>query len=197
MIKLNPLKCPSCGAVISGKMRDLVYRCNNCGTFVYAPTGNKINVKIYRYEYETEDKKYYIPFLTYLTRAEIYSEENIGLFATHGEGGEYITYLPAGGNLPSSEVLRIAKMLTSNPPKNPIEINDFEGHPRLPMEMSIEEGEKMAEFIFLSYEVDRPGVLQRINYSFNAKFQNIIYIPFYYGGYYYPALRGYGGEKNG
>ena len=194
MIKLIPLKCPKCGSVISGKLRDLVYRCNNCGTFVYAPTRKEIKAKIYRYEFETKDKRYYIPFLVYLTNTEIYSEENIGLLATHGQGGRYLTYIPAS-SMPSSEVLRLAKMFTSNPPENPIEINDFEGHPRLPLEMSIEEGEKMAEFIFLSYEVDRPGVLQRINYSFSAEFQYIIYMPFYYRGYYYPGLEKYGGER--
>ncbi len=189
-IELVPLKCPKCGSVLKARRKDLVYRCENCGTFVYAPTGEVMNVKILNFEVPGQGKKYYMPFLMYHTHAEIYNEEVRGFFAERGMGGEWITYIPAGGQIPGEEVVRISKTVTSKPPHGP-EIDSFrEGSP-LPVEISVEEGEKIAEFVFLSYEVDRPGILQDLKYSFSAKFKGITYLPVYYQQGYVIALREY------
>lgn len=193
-VRLVPLKCPKCGSILKSQRKDLVYQCENCGTFVYAPTGEVVDVSILDFEIALNAKKYYMPFLTYLTRAKIYNEEVRGFFAQRGMGGEWITYIPAGGSLPSEEAVRISKMFTSNPPRNKNEIQSFRDASPLPLEIPIEAGDKLAEFVFLSYEVDRPGILQDIRYEFEAKFQKIVYVPVYYENGYIIALRGYGGE---
>ncbi len=193
-VKLVPLKCPKCGSILKANRKDLIYQCDNCGTFIYAPSGEKINAKILDFELQLRGKKYYMPFLTYYTKAEIYDEEVRGFMAKRGMGGEWITYIPAGGSLPGEEVVRISKMMTSNPPKNKNEVQSFRDGPRLPLEIELNEGEKLAEFIFLSYEVDRPGILQGINYTFEARFNGVIYIPVYYDRGYTIALHGYGGD---
>ena len=193
-IKLEPLKCPQCGSVMKAERRDLVYQCENCGTFVYAPTGEVIVAKILDFELQLPGKKYYMPFLTYYTKAIIYNEEVKGFMAKKGMGGEWITYIPAGGSLPGEEIVRISKMFTANPPRDKNEIDSFRDVPRLPLEIKKEYGEKLAEFIFLSYEVDRPGILQGINYSFETNFEGIVYVPVYYERGYTIALRGYGGD---
>jgi len=190
-IKLEALKCPKCGSVLKADRKDLIYRCENCGTFIYAPTGEEIKVKILDFEEIYNAKRYYMPFLTYLTKVEIYREDVRGFLAERGMGGEWITYIPAGGSLPAQEMVRISKLFTANPPRNKNEIQSFrDAHP-LPLEITIEEGEKLAEFVFLSYEVDRPGILQNLEYSFEAKFREVIYMPVYYDGGYILGLRGY------
>ncbi len=190
-LKLEPLKCPKCGSVLKAKRKDLIYRCENCGTFIYAPTGEEIKVRILAFEEILQGSKYYMPLLAYYTKVEIYREDVKGFLAERGMGGEWITYIPAGGSLPGEEVVRISKMLTANPPRNRSEVESFRDATPLPLEITIEEGEKLAEFIFLSYEVDRPGILQNLEYSFQAKFREIIYMPVYYDGGYRIGLRGY------
>ena len=193
-VKLVPLKCPKCGSILKAQRKDLVYQCENCGTFIYAPTGEALDVSILDFEITHKGKKYYMPFLTYLTKVHIYDEEVRGFLAERGMGGEWITYIPAGGSLPGEEAVRMSKMFTSNPPRNKNEVQSFRDASPLPLEIPIEAGEKIAEFIFLSYEVDRPGILQNIRYDFEAKFSKMIYVPVYYDRGYIIALRGYGGE---
>jgi hypothetical protein len=193
-LKLVPLKCPKCGSILKAQRKDLVYQCDNCGTFVYAPTGEVINATILDFEIARGGKKYYMPFLAYHTRTRIYNEDVRGFFADRGMGGEWITYIPAGGSLPTEKVVRISKLFTSNPPNNKNEVQSFRDATPLSLEIPIEEGEKLAEFIFLSYEVDRPGILQNIQYDFQATFEKILYVPVYYDNGYIIALRGYGGE---
>ncbi len=194
MIKLEPLKCPKCGSVLKSQQKDLVYRCENCGTFVYAPTMEVLNAKIYRFDTNRHDKKYYMPFFVY--RVEYFIRREVSKHARdiYNQRGSWIAHIPAGGSLPAHETLRIAKLITSRPPQNVVETVDFEGIPNLPVEITVEEGERMSEFLFLSYEVDKPGILQSIAYTFTAKFIELIYLPFYYRGYYYPGLVQYGGE---
>jgi len=190
-IKLEALKCPECGSVLKADRKDLIYICENCGTFIYAPTGQKIKVKILDFEELYNAKKYYMPFLTYFTKVEIYREDVRGFLAERGMGGEWITYIPAGGSLLAQEIVRISKLFTANPPRHKNEVQSFRDAHHLPLEITIEEGEKLAEFVFLSYEVDRPGILQNLEYSFQARFREVIYIPVYYDGRYIIGLRGY------
>ncbi len=190
-IKLEALKCPKCGSILKARRRDLVYRCENCGTFIYAPTAKEIRVRIFDFEEIMNARKYYMPFLAYHTKAEIYREDVRGFLASRGMGGEWITYIPANTSLPGEEIVRISKMLTANPPKNKNEVDSFRDATPLSLDITIEEGEKLAEFVFLSYEVDRPGILQNLDYSFEARFREIIYMPVYYNGKYILALRGY------
>ncbi len=189
VIKLEPLKCPKCGSVLHGKAPDLIYVCENCGTFVYAPTGKEINGKILEFELEGKNR-YYMPFLTYDTKVEIYHEEVRGILTEKGRGGEWLTYVPGWNELPAEETVRMGKMLSSNPPEA-VEIDNFRNVPRIPLGVTIEEGEKLTEFIFLSYEVERRGILQKIDYSFAAEFKEVVYVPVIYDGYYYPAFRKY------
>ncbi len=193
-VKLVPLKCPNCGSVLKANRKDYLYRCEHCGTFVYAPTGAAVDAKIIDFETLLQSKRYYMPFLTYLTEVEIYSEEVRGFFKERGMGGRWLTYIPGGGSMPSEEIVRWSKLLTSNPPRNKNEIGSFRDGAPLPLEIEIDEGEKLAEFVFLSYEVDRPGVLQGINYRFRAKFNGFVYLPVYYDRGYMLGLRGYGGR---
>ncbi len=191
-IKLQPLKCPHCGAVVKAKSRDHVYRCEHCGTFIYAPGEYEIKGKIFDFEIVKNAKRYYMPFLSYRTKAEIFHEDVKGILAQYGKSGEWITYIPAWGAIPAEETVRLGKIFTSNPPEETLEIDSFREVPPLSVDITIEEGERMAEFLFLSYEVERKGVLQRIDYSYNAKFKEIVYIPMYYDRYYTPGLRKYG-----
>ncbi|NPA74695.1 MAG: hypothetical protein GXO25_01265 [Euryarchaeota archaeon] len=191
-IKLVPLKCPKCGSVVKGSGKDMVFRCENCGEFIYAPTGATIPGKIYDFEVDSKDKAY-MPFFTYLTKVQIYREEVKGLLAQHGKSGEWLSYIPAWAELPAEEIVRIGKLLTSNPPDRPHEIDSFRGVSALPVGITIEEGEKLAEFLFLSYEVEMRGTLQRIDYSFEASFRELVYMPMNYRGYYVPAFRKYTG----
>ncbi len=193
-IKLVPLKCPHCGSILKSDRKDLLYMCDNCGTFVYAPTETVVNVKIFDFEVLRNSKRYYMPVLTYVTDVEIYSEEVRGFFKERGMGGRWLTYIPAGGSLPAEVIVMLSKMLTSSPPQDSKEIDSFRDARPLPMEITIEEGAELAEFVFLSYEVDRPGILQGINYSFSANFNGIVYIPVYYDRGYILGLRGYGGK---
>ncbi len=193
-VHLKPLKCPKCGSILKSDRKDLLYRCENCGTFVYAPTEETVNARILDFEIDMRAKKYYMPFLTYHTTARIYDEEVRGILAKRGVGGEWITYIPAGGSLPGDVAIRVSKRFTSNPPRNKNEVQSFRDAKPLPLEIPIDAGEKLAEFIFLSYEVDRPGILQNIRYDFKASFKEILYIPVYYDRGYTIALRGYGGD---
>ncbi len=190
VVKLVPLKCPKCGSVVKGTAKDMVYRCENCGSFIYTPTGYNIPGKIYDFEVQGKEK-YYMPFYTYLTKVQIYREEVKGLLAEHGRSGDYMSYIPAWDELPAEETIRLGKLLSSSPPDELIEIDNFRGVRVIPASITIEEGEKLAEFLFLSYEVEKRGILQRIDYSFEAQFRELVYIPMNYSGYYIPAFRKY------
>ncbi len=54
--------------------------------------------------------------------------------------------------------------------------------PRLPALVTLDVAAKLADFIILSNEAEKPGTLQSLQYSFEPREFHLHYFPFYWDG---------------
>lgn len=93
-----------------------------------------------------------------------------------GDSGEIFIFVPAPDFDPAT-FKHLATDLTANWPKYSTRL-DFGGVPRLPAYLSKEEAMKLANFVVITLEAEKPGVLQQLDYALDIKDARIIYLPF-------------------
>lgn len=101
------------------------------------------------------------------------------LSAASGGGnlnGTMFIFVP-GMDLPPDVFKRMAQDFTSNPPQyRGAERFSFE---RLPVTVDELAARKLADFLVLSFEAEKPGVLQDIKYQVDVQRTKLVYLPFY------------------
>ena len=158
----------------------MVYRCESCGTYLHVMEGREIPVRILAFQREMKGKRIHIPFYHFDVEAEILGERNVGLLPKKGVQGPASYYIPAGGDFPAEKAIQFAELASTRLSSSVEEAYSFGNSTPSPVEIDIPEGKKMAEFLFLYFQVKKRGILQQISYSFNANFKELLYIPFYY-----------------
>jgi hypothetical protein len=93
-----------------------------------------------------------------------------------GNAGETFVFVPAPDFDPPT-FKRLATMMTAQWPKYSPR-RDFEGVPRLPASITQEEAAKLADFVLITLEAEKPGVLQELEYTFEVIDTRIVYLPF-------------------
>jgi len=196
-MKVAQVKCPRCGKASYSKTKDSLVLCDGCRSIhTISPAGPVV------YEYEVAEfakradgKKVHIPFWRLFSRVTIFSENVTGawvqrLFEGGPDGamrsGSMFLFVPAI-ELPPEIWKRWAQDLTTNPPQYR-GLEKFEGE-RVPCAISEEDARKLADFLVLTFEAEKPGVLQDIRYELTVEHTKLVYLPFHLkdGGGYEPA----------
>jgi len=183
---LKPLKCPKCGSPIKGKGYDLMLQCPACGSIQFFNRKSKnteqVSYTIIAPTNEGKGTLTYIPFWTVHAVLNVGKEEMTGggirraIFGQHKMRGERDFYVCASEYIPEA-VSRIWNMdLTiAQPQLSPHD--DFRQASRIVMTMEESDAESAAEFLFLRYETELPGTLQKLDYTFTVKKTAIVYLP--------------------
>lgn len=184
---LKPIKCEKCGAPITGKERDLMLQCPACGT-IYLFDQEKCGICNVAYSIISPAKEgkpedlIYLPFWVVHAQLDVYNEDISGggirraIKDQRQMRGERDFYVCAAETIPE-ETTRIWNMdLTiSQPALTPK--SGFNGVSRIVMSMEKEAALSAAEFLFLRYETEIPGTLQKLEYDFKVREVKVVYLP--------------------
>jgi len=186
-MKVIQVKCPKCGSPILSKQRDLLFLCQQCGALHVGDGGTTM------VDYEIADfsrtapaeGRTYVPFWRMYSHFSILHLESKGgttfklsnwVKGGKGDSGEIFVFVPASDFDPPT-FKRLATLLTTDWPKYSTRL-DFGGVPRLPASIRKEEAARLAHFVVITMEAEKPGTLQELEYSLEIKDARIVYLPF-------------------
>lgn len=185
MTKVVPIVCPGCNNPMFSKDIDDVFLCTGCGT-LHARDGK---VTIIEYEVGAfkpgDGEKLYLPFWKLGVDFNIRHEQVEG-----GTISKFTGFLKGNSNaghidmmLPAYEAdphlyKDIAERLTFHAP--PYTPGRFEaGVRREPLAVTVDMADDMADFMFVTIEADKPGVLQQLDYDLQVVSRKLVYLPYY------------------
>jgi hypothetical protein len=190
-MKIEAIKCLKCGQIFQSKEKDLVFICNKCGAGQIRDRDSpeEIPYEVAAFGQQSGLTKVYLPFWRVYASVAIGNEkiEGGGLFRlaewlTGGTGnsGYAFIYMPAF-ELEPQTFKQWAMQYTSNPPRYAPQ-QGFGGNKRVPLTIKREEAVAMADFVIVTHEAEKPGVLQQLNYSMTINEIKLMYLPFYWDG---------------
>lgn len=188
MTKLSPIKCPGCNNPVYSKAIDSVIICPQCGT-LQARNGT---VSIVEYEAGAftralDGEKVYLPFwklgVAYNVKSETVKGGLLGKLAgttgKPGEGG--IDMMLPAFDLEPLKFKEIAKGLTLQNPAYAAAPLD-PAVKRETCKVTVDMTDEMADFLFVTIEAEKPGVLQDLSYDLKVNTRKLVYLPFYKKG---------------
>jgi hypothetical protein len=188
MTKLVPVTCPGCKNPVYGKDVDNVILCSRCGT-LQARNGS---VSVVEYEAgaftkASDGEKLYLPFWKLGVAYDIKMEDVrggllgklAGTAAKTGAGG-VVMMLPAF-ELEPLKFKEIAKALTLQPPA--YTPGTLEPSVRREVcKVSLDMTDEMADFLFVTIEAEKPGILQQLAYDLKVTAKKLVFLPYYKKG---------------
>ena len=187
-VHLTAVKCPSCGQGIEGRSGDRVFLCQ-CGVLHtrddHGTRQLAYTIAAPRSPDAPIPSVVYIPFWQLDSHVTIHYERSEGgffhkLFGKDWRGGRMFIFVPAVDWDPST-YKHWATMLTTSPPGiRPG--SGFGPYSRWPV--TVEEGEasQLADFMILTFEAEKPGVLQEISYEVRVLGSALLFLPFQQSG---------------
>jgi hypothetical protein len=187
-MRVIQVKCPSCNSPIYSKQRDQLFFCEKCSVLHTRNGGvEKLDFEIAEFNRSLPGEKVYVPFWRLYCSFSILSRSVEGghvfrlmswMKGEDGSGTLFI-YIPAS-DLDPAVFKRLAIDNTVSSPKYRTRL-DFGGVRRMPTVLSKEEAAELADFIVVTMEAEKPGVLQRLDYSLTVNGSKMVYLPFVLG----------------
>ena len=195
-MRLVQVECPKCGLPIPPERNqgDTILLCTSCGAF-HTRNGEArlVEVSVALPNRPGPGALVYVPFWRVLGYVRIFSEQVSGgtlwrlaqLFTgtTQPNEGWVNVFVPATPVGPDT-FKAWATGFTNRPPMLRPAAGLGES-PRLPTLIATDVAAKLADFIILSNEAEKPGTLQSISYSFDPREFHLHYFPFYWDGQAY------------
>jgi len=184
------IKCPECKSPITARQVDTVFVCDACGVMHTYSDGKPVRI-----EHETAavsregvDGKVYLPFwkleVTFnVKRSKVKGGYlyRLGKFLDwDSSGGRMAMMLPAFDIAPG-KYKELAESLTLEPPGYAVASWDRSVE-RLPCTVAAEQTQMMADFLFVTIEAEKPGIMQELDYDLEVKNQKLVYLPYYKSG---------------
>jgi hypothetical protein len=187
-VYLTPVKCPSCHQPIEGKTADLVFVCQ-CGVM---HTRDDLGTREVAYQIASPrtgdvppSSMVYIPFWVLDSVVTIHHSQSEGgwllrkLLGQDGQGGRLYIFVPAVDWDPVTYKYW-ASIFTKNPPRfNPT--STFGPYERWAVTIEEDKASALADFMILTFEAEKQGVLQNISYEVGVSGTSLVYIPFLTG----------------
>jgi ribosomal protein S27AE len=186
MTKLKQAKCPACGSSLHSKGFDRIFVCDKCG-IMHAidreaiPIDNEAGAFIK----EGAGEKVYLPFWKVSVDFKIKQESvkgglihKISKFLGGDKPYGTIDMMLPAFDIGAKEYKKVAEKLTIDKPLyTPSRIDP--SIRRLPCEVTYDMIDKMADFLFMTLEAGKPGVMQNIEYELKINSKKMVYLPFY------------------
>ena len=187
MTKVVPIICPGCGNPIYTKAHDNVYLCQ-CGT-LHSRNGMTTIIEYEVGAFQTGDgEKVYLPFWKLGADFSIKYEKVeggmvskfVGFLKGDSNAGRIDMLLPAF-DIGANKYKEMAQRLTLNPPKyTPDRFDPNVRHE--PCAITADMTDEMADFLFVTIEAEKPGVMQQLDYDLKVTSRKMLYLPFYKKG---------------
>jgi len=187
-MKVVQIKCPRCQQPIYSKIKDRAFYCNHCRTMHIRNGGpNIIDFDIGEFSINAPPERIYMPFWRLFSTFSINQSKVAGgtfhklgrMIKGDANGGNLFIYVPAW-ETDVNEFKHWSMGLTENQPMYSLR-PDFNNVERAPTSVSKEEAMQMADFVIVTMEADRPGVLQYLDYRLQVHDARLVYVPFVRG----------------
>jgi hypothetical protein len=185
MTKIVQVICPGCKNPIHTRVTDSLLLCD-CGTLHVrdgVPTILEYQTGVFTRPGDGE--KAYMPFWKVLVNFNIRHTDVVGgsfsrfvnSIAGRDGGSAIVMMLPAF-ELEPWQYKDLAKQLTMNTPVFTAGRMD-PSISREPSVITLEMVDEMADFLFVTIEAEKPGVMQRLDYDLQVASKSIVYLPYY------------------
>jgi hypothetical protein len=187
-MKVLQIKCPRCQQPIYSKTKDLTFYCPHCRTMHVRDGGvNIIDFDIAEFNVNAPPDRVYMPFWRLFSTVRINQSQVTGgtlhklgrLLKGTVDGGNVFIYVPAW-ETEVQEFKRWSMGMTESQPIYSLRM-DFNNVERVATAVSKEEAMRMADFVIVTMEAEKPGTLQYLNYSLQVHDARLIYLPFVKG----------------
>ncbi len=187
-MRIIQVKCPSCNSPIYSKQRDQLFYCDKCKVLHTRNGGvEKLDFEIAEFGRPSSGESVFVPFwrlyCSFIIRSKSVEGGHVFRLMSWMKGedgsGTLFIYVPAADFDPST-FKKLALDYTVSSPKYRSRL-DFGGVRRMPSVMSREEAVELADFVIVTMEAEKPGVLQRLDYSLTVNSSKIVYLPFVMG----------------
>ncbi|OPY28869.1 MAG: hypothetical protein A4E28_01256 [Methanocella sp. PtaU1.Bin125] len=184
------IKCPECNSPITARQVDMVFVCDACGVMHTYADGKPVRI-----EYETAavsreaaDGRVYLPFWKLDVAFNVKRSKvkggylyKLGKFLDRdSSGGRMAMMLPAFDVAPE-KYKELAESLTLEPPAYAVAPWDRAAG-RVPCIVAAGQTQMMADFLFVTIEAEKPGIMQELDYDLEVKSQKLVYLPYYKAG---------------
>lgn len=189
MTKLMPITCPQCKSPIYSKEVDSVILCPTCGA-MQSRDGKVelIDHEAGAFTKTMDGEKVYLPFWKLVVNYDIRHQEVKGAFLSkiastlggNANSGLIPMMLPAF-ELEPLKFKDLAKGLTLKAPNftpAPLEPNVR----REPCVITMDMTDEMADFLFVTIEMEKAGVTQNLSYDLKVLTRKMVYLPYYKKG---------------
>ncbi len=188
-MKVVQVRCPVCDSPIYSKQLDTLIYCDKCSSIhVRGENGpEKLDYEIAEFAPNASGERTYLPFWRMYCSFVINSKKSEG-GALHklsswlkgdSNGGNLFIYVPAW-NADTTAFRQWSSYLTVNSPKYSTRLN-FNNIKRVPASVSKGEAHELADFVVVTMEAEKPGVLQYLDYKLTVNSSKVVYLPFVNG----------------
>lgn len=184
-MRVIQVKCPNCQQPIISKTVDRVFWCDKCNTMHTRNGGtNLLDVEVANFNPALPGQVTFVPFWRVWANFAIHhSNASGGSFhklakffrGDTGQGSIFI-FVPAM-EMNIGMFKNMAVGMTLDPPRYATRL-DFANLPRAPVKMTKEEAHQAADFVFVTIEADKPGILQQLDYTLDVQDARLVYLPF-------------------
>jgi len=187
-MKVVQVKCPRCQQPIYSKVKDMAFYCNHCRTMHVRDGGVDIlEFDIAEFNVNVPGERIYMPFWRLFSAVNINRSQVAGgnlhklgnLLKGASDSGNVFIYIPAW-ETEVSEFRHWALNMTESQPMYSLRM-DFNNVERGATAVSKEEASKMADFVVVTMEAEKPGTLQYLDYSLQVNDTRLVYLPFVRG----------------
>ena len=184
-MKVVQVRCPSCNSPIYSKQRDRLFYCEKCNVLHVRDGGvDKIDFEIGEFKSELPGERVYMPFwrlyCSFVIRSKSVEGGHVFRLVSWIRGddgsGTLFIHVPAA-DLDTATFKRLAIDFTLSSPRYSTRLN-FGSVRRMPATMSRQDARELADFIVVTMEAEKPGVLQRLDYSLIVNGTKMVYLPF-------------------
>lgn len=180
------IKCPECQSPITTRRVDMVFVCDSCGVMHTYSEGKPVRI-----EHETAavsgdrgDGKVYLPFWKLEVAFNVKRSKvkggylyKLGKFLdSNSSGGRMAMMLPAFDVAPG-KYKELAESLTLESPAYAVAPWDRAAE-RVPCTVGAGQTQMMADFLFVTIEAEKPGIMQELDYDLEVKSQKLVYLPY-------------------
>jgi hypothetical protein len=185
-MKVVQVTCPSCNRPVYMKEPDTLFYCEYCN-MMHARDGGveKVDFEIGEFGLNTPTgDRMYVPFWRLYCSFAIHSKSVQGgqlfrlaswLKGDTGSGTLFV-FIPAA-EFDVATFKRLSTGFTANPPRYATRLN-FGGVRRVPTSLRKEQASELADFVVVTMEAEKPGVLQNLNYTLTVNDAKMVYLPF-------------------
>lgn len=189
-VKLIPIKCPECNEPMKSRGQDIFFYCDIChkGYEISEEKLRSVDVQFMRIREKYGESGRTIPFWIFSVKLGIKLREAqqdvsglfsdlaqflTGVYVTREKGGYMKFYVPANPD-PLEKIVDTGKRLTLMQPEwEAMQPCSFEE-----LAYNSEDAAKLADYIFITSEIEKPDVLIKIYYELELKLPKLAVIRF-------------------